>query len=60
MENPLGKSVRIDKVELTPKGFLKLAVAVAFVLAAIEVGKWLYGKVKGVTTKKTGGELIAV
>lgn len=59
MENPLGKSVRIDKVELTPKGFIKLAVAVAFILAAIEVGKWLYRKVKGVT-QKTGGQLVAV
>lgn len=59
MGDIIPKSVKVDRVELTPKGFLKLALAVAFVLGAIEVGRWVYGKIKGVTSKAQG-ELIAV
>ncbi|PUU87657.1 MAG: hypothetical protein CI947_2140 [Halanaerobium sp.] len=59
MSDLIPKNVDLAKVKLSPKGFIQLVLALVVVFAAVEIARWLIGKIRNVG-RKTGGQLVAV
>lgn len=55
MSDLIPKNIDLAKVKLSPKGFIQLVLAFVVVFGAIEVAKWLFGKIKNVGRQTTGG-----